>query len=180
VGTDRAPICRYRLTIDPVPGRRHLLIYEFGPSANIEGRLVGALERMEAAGEASVLDGLFVANDIDTGELVAIDLRSGSARGGVARLLTFRLDAGARRHATAKTLSDSGSVSADVVRDLGGALKPGCATLALLIEGPEQEDLRDAVARTGGRTLSAEPVRSSSLAELAPELLAAVSSHHRS
>jgi hypothetical protein len=161
-------------------GRRHLLIYEFGPDANFEGRLVGALERIEAAGEPRVLDGLFVANDIDTGELAAIDLRSGGAGGAVARLLTFRLDAGARRHATAKTLSESGSVPADVVRDLGGALKPGWATLALLIEGPEHEDLRDAVARTGGRTLSAEPVASSSLAELAPELLAAVDSQRRS
>ena len=93
------------MTVGTVAGRHHLLIYEFGPSANFEGRLVGALERMEAAGESGVLDGLFVANDIDTGELAAIDLRSGGAGGAVARLLTFRLDAGVRRQATAKTLS---------------------------------------------------------------------------
>ena len=157
-----------------VAGRHHLLIYEFGPGANFEGRLVGALERMEAAGEVGVIDGVFVANDVDTGELAAIDMRSGRSGGTVARLLTFRLDAAARRRATAKTLSGSGSVPADVVRDLGGALKPGSATLALLVEGPEQEDLKDAVERIGGQTLSAEPVESSSLAELAPELLAAV------
>ena len=153
--------------------RHHLLIYEFGPGADFGGHLVGALERMQATGESRVLDGLFVAHDTETGELAAIDLRSGGFADAVARLLTFRLDAGARRDATAKALDEPGSVSADVVREIGSALGPGCATLTLLIEGREGEDLKDAVARTGGRTLSTEPVESSSLSELTPKLLAA-------
>jgi hypothetical protein len=161
-------------------GRHHLLIYEFGPNADFEGRLVGALERIEATGESRVLDGLFVANDPDTGELAVFDLSSGRSAGMVARLLTFRLDARARRVATEKALGEPGSVPADVVREIGSALRPGCATLALLIEGGEGEDLKDAVTRTGGRTLSAEPVESPNLTELAPKLLAAVSSARRS
>jgi hypothetical protein len=151
----------------------HLLIYEFGATANFEGRLVGALERLGAAGELRVLDGLFVANDTDTGELVALDLRSGSSGDAVARLLTFRLDPRARRAATKKALGESGSVPGDVVRSLGGALQPGHALLALLLDGPEPQNLSDAVARTGGQTLSTGPVEASSLTELAPELLAA-------
>ena len=154
----------------------HLLIYEFGATANFEGRLVGALERLGAAGELRVLDGLFVANDTDTGELVALDLRSSSSADAVARLLTFRLDPSARRAATAKALGESGSVPADVVRSLGGALQLGHALLALLVDGPEPQDLQDSVGRTGGRTMSAGPVQASSLTELAPELLAAVDS----
>jgi hypothetical protein len=154
----------------------HLLIYEFGADANFEGRLVGALERLGAARELRVLDGLIVANDPDTGELVALDLRSGSSGDAVARLLTFRLDPSARRAATAKALGESGSVPADVVRSLGGALQPGHALLALVGDGPEPQELSDAVARTGGRALSAGPVDSSSLAELTTELLAAVDS----
>ena len=134
---------------------------------------MGVLERLGAAGELRVLDGLFVVDDTDTGELVALDLRSGSSGDAVARLLTFRLDPGARRAATAKALGESGSVPADVVRSLGDSLQPGCALLALLVDGPEPQDLQDAVGRTGGRTLSAGPVESSSLAELTPELLAA-------
>jgi hypothetical protein len=168
------------LTIGAVVRRHHLLIYEFPPRATFEGHLVGALERMEAAGESRVLDGLFVANDTETDEqLAAIDLHSGSPADEVARLLTFRLDPGARRDATAKTMSGSGSVPPDVVRDIGRELKPGCAMLALLVEGPEHQDLQDAVARTGGRTMSTGPVERSSLAELAPELLAAVSGERR-
>jgi hypothetical protein len=161
------------LTIRAVAGP-HLLIYEFGAGANFEGRLVGALERIDAAGESRVLDGLFVADDTDTGELVAIDLRSGRSGGAVARFLTFRLDPGARRAATKKALGESGSVPADVVRSLGAALQPGHAMLALLVDGPEPQDMQDAVARIGGRTLSAGPVEASSLAELTAELLAAV------
>ena len=151
----------------------HLLIYEFGATANFEGRLVGVLERLGATGESRVLDGLFVADDTETGELVAIDLRSGSSGGAVARLLTFRLDPGARRAATAKALGESGSVPGDVVRTLGDALQPGHALFALLLDGPEPQNLSDAVARTGGQTLSAGPVEASSLGELASELLAA-------
>lgn len=135
---------------------------------------------MQATREARLLDGLFVANDPATGELAAFDLSSGGSADALARLLTFRLDAGARGDATAKALGEQGSVPADVIRDIGSTLKPGCATFALLIDGSEGEALRDAVARTGGRTLTSEPVESSRLAELAPKLLAAVSSPRRS
>ena len=149
----------------------HLLIYEFGPGPDFEGHLVGALERIQASGQSRVLDGLFVANQVEADELAAIDLRSGSAASTVARLLTFRLDDRARRRATEQLLRDVGSVPADVVRELGSSLKPGGAILALLIERPGWQELGAAVARTGGWMLSAELVRSGSLAELAPKLL---------
>ena len=155
-------------------GSNYLLIYEFGPGADFEGQLVGALERIQAAGQSRVLDGLFVANQVEAGGLAAIDLRSGSAASTVARLLTFRLDDRARRRATEQLLGGNGSVPADVVRELGGSLKPGGAMLALLIERPGWQELGDAVARTGGWMLSAQLVRSASLVELAPKLLAAV------
>ena len=156
-------------------GSKHFLIYEFGSGPDYEGHVVGALERIQAKGQSRVLDGLFVANQVEAGELVAIDLRSGSAASTVARLLTFRLDHRARRRATEQLLDGDGSVPAEVVRELGGSLKPGGAMLALVIERPGWRELGDAVARTGGWMLSAELVRSASLAELAPKLLAAVS-----
>jgi hypothetical protein len=75
-----------------------------------EGRLVGALERIESGGALHVLDALFVASDPETGELVAIDLRGG-AGSILAELLDFRLDPASRRRATERALSPHGSAS---------------------------------------------------------------------
>jgi hypothetical protein len=53
-----------------------LLAYRFGPDAAFEGRLVGALERMESGGTLRVLDVVFVGRDGQTGELLAAAVRS--------------------------------------------------------------------------------------------------------
>jgi hypothetical protein len=57
-----------------------LLVYGFAPGAEFEGRLVGAIERIESGGTLRVLDVLFVMRDADTADLVAIE-RRGRARG---------------------------------------------------------------------------------------------------
>jgi hypothetical protein len=163
-----------------VSGPRQLLVYEFGPDAEYEGRLVGALERIEGEASSRVLDGLFVGVDADTGALEAIDLRSGSTAGRVARLLTFRLDPSARRRATERALGDSGSVPAATVRALAGALEPGGALVALLAERIESDELDEAVSRSGGWALGASSVEAASLAEVASELATLVSSRRRS
>ena len=150
----------------------HLLIYDFGPGAEFEGQLVGALERIQALGQSRLLDGLFAAHDPETGELAAIEL--GSTAGTIATFLTFRLDPDARRQATESALGDSGSVPAEVVRNVGRALQPGGAMLVLLMKRPGWLELGDAVTRTGGSLLSAELVAGASLAELGPNLLARV------
>lgn len=176
------PLVRSALptTVLSVTAPSHLLIYEFEPGARFEGQLVGALERIQALGQSRLLDGLFAAHDPDTGELAAIDLRSSRGADAVAGFLSFRLDPDARRQATEATMSDSGSVPASVARDIAGAVKPGGAMLVLLMQRPDWHVLGDAVARTGGSLLRAEPVASSSLADAEPQLLAALGSPHES
>ena len=100
---------------------RQLLLYGFGPEADFEGRLVGALERLESGGALRILDVLFVRRDAESGDIDAIDLHGDGAGGVVAPLLNFRLDEGERRRATERTLR----ANADVVRELGAALEPG-------------------------------------------------------
>jgi hypothetical protein len=163
-----------------VSGPRQLLVYEFGPDAEYEGRLLGALERIEGDASSRVLDGLFVGIDADTGALEAIDLRSGGPSQAVARLLTFRLDPSARRRATERALGDSGSVPAATLRELAGALEPGGALVALLVERVESDELDEAVSHSGGWALGASSVEAASLAEIAPELATRVSSRRRS
>jgi hypothetical protein len=149
---------------------RQLFLYAFGPDASFEGRLVGALERIESGGALRVLDALFVASEPGTGELVAIDLRGG-AGGIVAELLDFRLDPASRRRATERALSPHASgLPPDALRKLGETLDPGAAMLALLVEHAWAETLEDAVARTGGTPLASEFVDATTLAELGPHL----------
>jgi hypothetical protein len=151
-----------------------LLVYRFGPNAGFEGRLVGALERIEAGGAIKIVDALFVASDPENGELVAIDLESDGAGGIVAPLLRFRLEPGTRRRATERALSPHGSgVPAETLRQLGATLAPGAALLAVLLQHAWADALDDAVARTDGESLANEFVDTTTLANLAPDLLAA-------
>ena len=150
-----------------------LLVYGFDPTADFEGRLVGALERIESGGALRVLEALFVGSDPDTGELVAADLR-GDSGGIVEPLLSFRLEPSARRRSTERALDpDRGGVPADVLHNLAKALEPGAAMVAVLVEHKWARALEDAVLRTGGTPLTNAFVDSTALAELIPNLLAA-------
>ena len=151
-----------------------LLVYRFAPDARFEGQLVGALERIEAGGAVKIVDALYVARDPETGELVAIDLQSHGGGGFVGPLLQFRLEPRERRRATERALAphDTG-VPAETLHQLKDTLEPGAAMVALLLEHEWAQALDDAVARTAGTPLANEFVDSKTLADLAPDLLAA-------
>jgi hypothetical protein len=151
-----------------------LLVYAFGSDASFEGRLVGAIERIEAGGALRVLEALYVRRDRDGGELTAFDLRGRAGGGGLtAPLLSFRLEKGARRRATQRALAGGVGVKGETLRELGDGLEPGTALAALLVEHSWTRALDDAVERTGGTTVSDGFVAATELAALAPELLAA-------
>jgi hypothetical protein len=148
---------------------RQLLLYGFGPQADFEGRLVGALERLESGGALRILDVLFVRRDAESGDIDAIDLHGHGAGGVVGPLLSFRLDEGERRRATERALR----ADADVVRELGAALEPGAALAAVLVDHVWSSALDDAASRTGGTLLHSDFVDATALGELGAELLAA-------
>jgi hypothetical protein len=133
-----------------------LLVYRFEPGAEFEGRLVGAIERIERGGILRVLEVLFVLREAGSGELVAVRRRSRGEGTLVGPLLGFRLDPGERRRVSAKTLrADDGD---GALRRLGEALEPGAAVAAVVIEHAWMQVLEDAVARTGGTLVTAEQV----------------------
>ena len=150
-----------------------LLVYGFGSGADLEGRLVGALERIENGGALRIRDVLFVGRDRDGDELVAVDLQSNGAGGIVAPLLGLPVDPRERRAITERALA---SAAGDTLRRLAAALEPGCALAAVLVEHVWANALQDAVARSGGTELMSAFADSSSLAEHGGELLAAASS----
>jgi hypothetical protein len=151
-----------------------LLVYRFGPDADFEGRLVGALERIESGGALRILDAVFIASEPDTGELLAIDLKGDSSAGKVAPLLRFRLEPAERRRATERALRPHGSgLPAEALRQVGMALPPGESVVALLVEHEWARALNDAVSRTGGTVVGNEFVEATALAEVTPDVLAA-------
>jgi hypothetical protein len=148
-----------------------LLVYGFGPEAEFEGRLVGALERIETGAALRVRDALFVGADPETGELVAVH-RHGDAA--IIGLLGFRLDERERRRSTERALA---SPLGDLVKRLGDTLEPGCALAALLVEHAWASALEDAVTRSGGSGLHDAYVDAGSLDAHADALLAAAGRH---
>ena len=140
-----------------------LRVYAFDAQMSFEGWLAGAVERVADR----LLDTLFVLRDAGTGEVQALDLATATADGTFIRALDFRLDPARRGAATQ-------AASAPAVEAVAGALKPGAAALALVLaEGPD-EVLDDAVARTGGRLVADLATSATRLADLVPELRAAL------
>ncbi len=148
-----------------------LLLYSFGADARFEGRLVGALERMESGGALRILQALFVRNNLESGALEAIDLRGRGAGSMVMPLIDFRLDPGKRDRATDRALDAEGL--GETLRQLGAELAPGAAFAAVLVEHTWARALGDAVAQSSGTPLSSGFVDAASLGELSEELLAA-------
>jgi hypothetical protein len=156
------------------PPTSQLLIYRFGPDAEFEGRLVGALERIETGGAMRVLDALFVSSAAETGELSAVGVQGSGAGGFVTTLLGFRLDPAERRRTTDRTVKEgTRTIPAETVRGLGATLTRGSAIAAVLVEHVWAAALEDAVIRTGGAALSRDFVEATALGDLSPQLMAA-------
>jgi hypothetical protein len=146
----------------PLPSAQ-LLLYRFGPDAEFEGRLVGALERIESGGALRIIEALFVRSDDETGELDAVAVRGDGTGRIVAPLLDFRLDPAKRRRTSERALAgDRGTM----LRNLAAELQPGEAMAVLLVDHAWARALEDAVARTGGTPVTSEFVDVTGLAEL--------------
>jgi hypothetical protein len=154
-------------TPDP-PHPVQLLLYRFDAGARFEGRLAGALERLESGGTLRILEVLFVARDGESGELAAVELRSRGAGSLVSPLIGFRLDARERARATERAMAGDSSVA---LRALAEALEPGHAIAAALVEHTWSRTLEDAVAQSGGTRIASHFVDAATFSELLPELL---------
>lgn len=150
------------------------LLYGFGSDADFEGQLVGALERVESGGSLRILDVLFVRREAESGDIDAVDLQGKGAGGVVGPLLGFRLDEAERRRVTERALATG--AAAELLSELGAALKPGAALAAVLVEHVWRGALDDAAARMGGTLLATDFVDATALADLGAELLSAAGS----
>src|SRR4051794_40990946 len=81
-----------------------LLVVRFASGGELEGGLLGALERLEADGSCRVLDVLFARKDADSGELDVLVSGDDSAGRMAAAVIEFRLDESSRRKRSAAAL----------------------------------------------------------------------------
>jgi hypothetical protein len=146
-----------------VSAPRQLLVYRFRETAEFEGQIVGALQRIEVGAAVKVLDVLFVGREPDSGEMVAASLGAASSSL-VASLVGFRLDRAQRQKTTERVLAGP---DAERIKRLGAALGPGEALLAVLLEHVWAAALADAVARVGGQVAGrGEFVEADTISEL--------------
>jgi hypothetical protein len=145
-----------------------LLVYRFGSSAEFEGQLLGALDRIETGGALRVLDVLFVGTDQASGEIFAIELHRTGAGGFSGPLIGFRLDVAERRRITRRARAGP---SADLIASLAETLGPGDALAAVLVGHDWARTLDDAVSRIGGAELGNAFVEAASLTALTRELV---------
>jgi hypothetical protein len=149
---------------------RQLLLYGFDADAKFEGRLVGALERMESGGALRIVEAAFISRDAGTGELAALDLRSRGAGSLVAPLIGFRLDPRERLRATERALDADDN---EMLSALGTVLAPGAAIAAVLVEHTWARAFENAVSQSGGSLLSGGFVEADTLSDLTSVLVAA-------
>ena len=151
-----------------------LLAFRFDASASYEGRLVGALERMESGGALRVTEVLFVNRDPDSGELVAVSARGRGQGSLVASLLGFRLEPAERKRATDKALrAFQEADGSNQLHELAKDLPAGGAIAAVLIEHRWAEALNAAVSEMGGADLVSDFVDATDFKALVPQLVAA-------
>jgi hypothetical protein len=154
-----------------------LLAFHFPPEAAFEGRLVGALERMESGGALRILDTLFVASEPGTGELLAVATHGSRLGGEVASLLRFRLEPAARKRATERALAAYARAGApNPLEAVHARLEPGAAVAAALVEHVWRRALDDAIGSMGGAPLVDIRPHAAAQPELADALVAALPS----
>jgi hypothetical protein len=128
-------------------GNRQLLVFRFPAESEYEGRLVGAVERIESGGAMRILGAMFVGRQADSGELVAVSLSSEGSAGLIGKLLAFRLEDRARSKATERVLAGE---AGDGVRSLADTLQPGEAVAGVLVEHTWARMLGETIDRVGG------------------------------
>ncbi|WP_320776834.1 DUF1269 domain-containing protein [Streptomyces sp. CRN 30] len=155
-------------------GPVQLLMVEFGPEAEFEGRIVEELGLLEANGQIRVLDILFVRKE-PSGTLFSLDYQAEKMGDTIAALLGI---SGERVQGVREALPelDGGGafgLTLSEVRDLGESLDPGAAAAFVLLEHVWARYLRKAIRDAGGVPVAEGFLTEEAMAPIAAALLAA-------
>jgi hypothetical protein len=136
-------------------GPVQLLAIGFGPEAEYRGQIMDELERLEGQSLIRVLDLLFVGQDADTGELVALDYQGDDLGALVGLLLGFPFaDATVAEPVVVRAPAGTGTGSVGLSRpqleELVRTAPPDSAIGIVLLEHVWAKGLKTAIRQAGG------------------------------
>jgi uncharacterized membrane protein len=153
-------------------GPVQLVVIGFPLGAELEGRIMAELERLERHETIRILDLLFVGKDAETGDLLALDYQGEDLGAIVGALLGFEFD-GEQPDGTSEGIQGHAfGLSQTEMREMAASLEPGDSAGFLLVEHVWARDLKSAVRDAGGFPLGDGFLTPEALAAVGTELLA--------
>jgi uncharacterized membrane protein len=152
-------------------GPVQLISIGFDATANLEGRIVDELAKLESERTIRVLDLLFIARDTDSDETVVLEHPAGEEFGSVVgELLGVQL---ADASGSPEPRGDhSFGFTQDDIRQRASGLAPGESAGLLLIEHVWARDLRRSFRDAGGRILADGFLTPETIRSVEPQLAA--------
>lgn len=127
-----------------------MMVVAFGPDANLEGRIIDELAKLESERTIRVLDLLFVHQDADSGELLTFD-HQGERLGAVAgALLGLGSEGGGERVRADGEGDRAFGLSQADIEEMARSLEPGHSAGFLMIEHVWARELKRAIRDAGG------------------------------
>ena len=153
-------------------GPVQLVVIGFPLGAELEGRIMAELERLERHETIRILDLLFVAKDAATGDLLALDYQGEDLGAIVGALLGFEFDGEQPDGTTEDIQGHAFGLSQTEMQEMAASLKPGDSAGFLLVEHVWARDLKSAVRDAGGFPLGDGFLTPEALAAVDTELVA--------
>ena len=153
-------------------GPVQLVVIGFPLGAELEGRIMAELERLERHETIRILDLLFVGKDAETGDLLALDYQGEDLGAIVGALLGFEFDGEQPDGTTEDIQGHAFGLSQTEMQEMAASLKPGDSAGFLLVEHVWARDLKSAVRDAGGFPLGDGFLTPEALAAVGTELVA--------
>jgi uncharacterized membrane protein len=153
-------------------GPVQLVVIGFPLGAELEGRIMAELERLERHETIRILDLLFVGKDAETGDLLALDYQGEDLGAIVGALLGFEFDGEQPDGTTEDIQGHAFGLSQTEMQEMAASLKPGDSAGFLLVEHVWARDLKSAIRDAGGFLLGEGFLTPEALAAVGTELVA--------
>ena len=154
-------------------GPVQLIAVSFGPDAELEGKIIDELARLESEHTVRILDLMFVHKDAESGELLAFDHQTEGLGAIAGALLGFEFEDVVDERAGSEQEGDRAfGLTQSEIEDMARALEPGTSAGIVLIEHVWARDLKRAIRDAGGVPVGEGFLTPETVRAVEPELAA--------